>query len=80
MSYFTVSSSVTPHNPSLGDCLDEPEPTATTVLLADLKHLEELDFDETDVLALFALKKKKSQGPHVRLNHVKYVDTGRQRL
>lgn len=38
---------------SMDDHLDVPEPEVETVLLADVKSAEELDFDATDVIASF---------------------------
>lgn len=47
-----VFSYLTPHNGTLGDCLDVRNPATSIVFLADAKTAEELDFDETDMNTL----------------------------
>lgn len=44
------------------DCVNVPEPAVATVLPSDVKNTEELDFDKTDVIALF---KKKNSKVHI---------------
>lgn len=52
-----VASHSTQREATLDGRLDVAESTVVTFLPADLKHAEELDFDESEVIALFKKKK-----------------------
>lgn len=50
-----------------------PEPAAATVLLAVVENADDLQFDETDLIALY---KRRLQCTHVYGNHVIYTISG----
>lgn len=53
MAFSSLTSHFIKHNAASGDLLDVSEPAAKTILPANIEDVEELDFDEIHVVALF---------------------------
>lgn len=51
-----ISRNLTQQNATLPDCLHVPEPAVSNILPATVLNAEELDFEETNIIAL--LKRK----------------------
>lgn len=66
MTFPPVISHFTQRNATLDQRLDVPEPVAVTVLPANDKNAEEVQFDQTDAIALF---KKKVYKVHMSVEH-----------